>query len=1044
MAGALVAGATGQFTRSTNRTLSGVKEINRAQHAVTARTTTPAAVRAAAAPENSVEVPFTHDLGKAGTEVKNYTYINANDDNRKWQYGTANGYAACMVPNADTVDRNDDWLFTVPIHLTPGDYVVSFEVGMMGTGATAVEMDVALATEPTVEAAITVVSPTTQYTSKEFVKYEHNCAVAEDGYYYLGFHCTTAKDMKGTIKLANAGMRAGSVEPPVVADPPAAGELTWTLAPKGELKATIQYTAPTLTKAGKPLDEITKVEITSRWGVDKFTYENVAPGQVITIKDVEMYQGINNRFTGVAYVDDVAGEMVEHKSIWCGPDTPLAPTDVHLTVNPDYTTATLSWDAVPGIGEHGGYVDTENVIYYIFDAFGTYYDPALFTSTATTCTLNYASVAGQDFYAYQVTAGYGENYSLDCTSNIITAGTPDKLPKRESFGAGSYEDNWLGNTAVNGYMQYGTITDDYFASIFDPEDPDSPEPIASQDGDGGFYFWMPIENGASYGLISTRADISKATKPVLEFWYQGQGSLIEVYAGHEIGDMDNIATINLKDTPTEGWTLARIPLDSFKEMEAVMFELRFVAAHNDDEHTWSVPIDNICVRNLDDNDVRIVTFNGATKAKPGETVKYTAHIENLGTAAAAPTAVWTVDGKTVAADALAEIAPNTFADVELAYPIPFNAPATAEVTLDVQLEGDATADNSASATLAVNRASYATVNDLKATIDGSNVVLTWSHPTNEVAAPETVTEDFESEDYTPMSISGAGEWTVYDGDGQKTYNIFRELYNPFQTSPIGFQLFDNVVAQVPSTYTEDAAAYSGQRYMLAPSAQNAGNDNWLISPELSGNAQTVTFMAKSYTVAWPETIEIYYSTTDNAVASFTAEVTDFTGLTADGIVPEEWTLFTVNLPEGAKYFAIRHNSYDTLALFVDDVTYEAAPALPDDLAIMGYHVFRNGEAITSELYDGVLYTDVPLSSESPEGEYEFNYTVVPVYNHGAVAESNVASVTLNHSGVENVTADSTAPAVWYNLYGVRVAESSLTPGIYIRVAGNRADKITVK
>ena len=75
-------------------------------------------------PANTVEVPFTHDLGKGGTEVKNYTSINVNGDNRKWQYGTVNGYAACMVPNADNVDANDDWLITVPIHLPAGRYVL--------------------------------------------------------------------------------------------------------------------------------------------------------------------------------------------------------------------------------------------------------------------------------------------------------------------------------------------------------------------------------------------------------------------------------------------------------------------------------------------------------------------------------------------------------------------------------------------------------------------------------------------------------------------------------------------------------------------------------------------------------------------------------------------------------------------------------------------------------------------------------------------------------------------------------------------------------
>lgn len=1038
----LVAVAAGPLTRSTSRTNSGLKEINRQHHAVLPRVEVKKSAPAKAAPDNAVEIPFTHDLGKSGTEIKNYTEINANGDNRKWQYGSVNGYSACMVPNAENIDNNDDWLFTVPIHITPGDYIVSFEVGMMGSGATAVEMNVALATAPTVEAATMVVSPPTQYTAKDMTKYECNCKVTTEGYYYLGFHCTTAKSMKGTLKLANVGMRAGSVTPPVVVDPPAAGELTWTLAPKGELKATVKYTAPTLTKSGEPLTEITKVEITSRWGVDKFVYDDVTPGQVITIEDVEMYQGINNRFTGVAYIGDVAGEMIEYKSIWCGPDTPRAPENIVLTVNEDYKTATLKWDAVPEIGENGGYVDPEKVVYYIFDAFGSYYDPALGTTSKTTCQLDYNSVEYQDFYAYQVTAGVGEKYSLDGVSNIITAGTPDALPKTESFAAGNYDDMWLGNTVVKGYMQYGTITDEYFASMVDPE---IAEPLSSQDGDHGFYFWMPIEKDVAYGLISTRADISKAPNPVLDFYYQGQGSVIEVYAGHEIDEMDLVETVDLKANPTDKWTLARVPLNSIADKSGVMFEIRFVARDNDDEHIWSVPIDNIRVHNLDAADVRLVTLNAAQTAKPGDAVKLTAHIENVGTEPAAVTAVWASNSQTVSTEALPVIAPAAFADVEYVYEVPFNAPETLELSLTLELDGEATvADNSAVTSLTVKHAPFATVSDLDAVIDGSNVVLSWSHPEISEALPETVTEDFESDDYTPMSITGAGGWTVYDGDGVETYSIFRETNNPYQTQPMAFQLFDNILANVPNTYAEDAVASSGQRYMLAPSAQGVTNDNWLISPELSGNEQTVTFMAKSYTVSWPETLEIYYSTTDNSVDAFTSKVADFTGLAADGTVPEVWTLFTANLPAGAKYFAIHHDSYDSLALFVDDVTYEAAPSQPADLALNGYHLFCNGRRLTAELHPGVTYTHIPLGDDDPSGDYVLNYTVVPVYNHGVAVESNVATVTMSHSGIATVNADNSGKAVWYNLQGVRLNAGQLTPGVYIRVTGSTAEKVTVK
>nr|MDE5941958.1 hypothetical protein [Muribaculaceae bacterium] len=531
------------------------------------------------APANTVEVPFEHDMGKGGTEIKNYTSVNANDDNRKWQFGTVSGYSACMSPNADNIDENDDWLFTVPIHLPAGSYVLSFETGIMGTGAEGVRMDVKIGTAPSVEGMMAEVVPPTTYTEKSMTLYEYPCAIPEEGYYYLGFHCTTPKSLKGTLKLAKVGMKAGEIEAP--ADPPAAGTLTWTLAPKGELKATVTYTAPTKTKSGADLESISKVVITSRWEVDKYEFTDVTPGQVIE-QEVEMYAGYNNRFTGVAYVGETAGDKVEYKSIFCGPDTPLAPANVTLTPSADFTSATLSWDAVGEEGENGGYVDTENVTYYIFDAFGNYYDPAIaeVSGGATSYEIQFTDLEGQDFVAYQVTAGNGDYYSLDTSSNIAIVGTPAALPFTESFADGFYDGIWLIDQETTGMQQYGTLDDSYFASLFDPEDPDSPEPLTSHDGDNGFFYWLPVDKDAMFGLQSVRADISAAANPVLDIWYQGQGSMLDVMIAQGNGELSVARSIDLQENPTTGWTLCRMPLDDYKAAGTVNFEVRLRAVHN--------------------------------------------------------------------------------------------------------------------------------------------------------------------------------------------------------------------------------------------------------------------------------------------------------------------------------------------------------------------------------------------------------------------------------------------------------------------------------
>lgn len=1049
LATALSVSAQMPTLRATASTHGSTKQINIMGHKDFQRPTMRKTV--GEAPANTAEVPFTHDLGKGGTEVKNYTAIDANGDGRTWKFGSVNGYAACMPPNTADIDASDDWLITVPVHMTPGDYTLSFEVGMMGSGAVAVEFEAWLFSSPDLDGKLAEIAPTTRHTIKDLTPYEFTCAIPEEGYYYFGIHCTTAKADKGTMKLTNLGVKAGAATPPVKVDPPAAGILTYELAPKGELKATVTYVAPTKTKSGADLESISKVELTSRWNVDKFTFTDVQPGQTIT-QEVEMYAGINNRFSATAYVDETAGETVEIKNIFCGPDNPLPPTDVTLTVDPGYKSATLSWTAPGEVGERGGYVDPEKLTYYVFDAFGSYYDPALYTTDQTSVTIDYSSLEGQDFFAYQVTAGIDETYySLDVASDIIVAGAPAALPFRESFAGGLYDGIWcIDPESTGGSTQnWGTVSDEYFASLIDPDDPEAPTPLTSHDGDNGFYYWLPYDASAQFGLISVRTDISAAANPVLEFYVQGQGSLVEVLIASGTDSKLEVAkSVDLKENPTTGWTLVRVPLDAYKANGTVQFELRLSAIHNDDEHTWSVPIDNIRIRDLAPADIRIVTASLPSKAAPGDAVNVAAHIENLGTdTASAVSASLTVGGTAVATKQLDAIESGAFADVNFEYTVPLNAPAEFEMAIVINNANDVTpADNTVAATVTVRRPNFATVTDLKAAPDGlRNVELTWSEPVNESSVATTVSEDFESEEYTPMSISGCGGWTVYDGDGVKTYNVFRELNNPYQTQPIGFQLFNRVVAQVPDKYWTDAEPHSGDAFMLAPSSQSADNDNWLISPALSGSAQTVTFWAKSLMISWPESMEVYYSTTDNQPASFTSKVEISGEFINETNVPEVWTQYTVVLPEGATYFAIRHFSNDTLALLVDDVTYESQPEIPADLAIVGYHVFRNGTQITAEPVNSTTFTDSPLGTEDTDGTYNFFYTVVPIYNYGPVLESNRAEVSFECSGIEDVAIDALdRDAVVYTVSGIRMATSSLTEGIYILVEDNEARKVHLR
>ena len=64
-----------------------------------------------------------------------------------------------------------------------------------------------------------------------------------------------------------------------------------------------------------------------------------------------------------------------------------------------------------------------------------------------------------------------------------------------------------------------------------------------------------------------------------------------------------------------------------------------------------------------------------------------------------------------------------------------------------------------------------------------------------------------------------------------------------------------------------------------------------------------------------------------------------------------WALYTFELPEGTRYFAIHVISVNCYALFVDDITYEAASAV-----VEGYNVYRDGKLLASVVAPG--YTDI--------------------------------------------------------------------------------------
>ena len=231
-----------------------------------------------------------------------------------------------------------------------------------------------------------------------------------------------------------------------------------------------------------------------------------------------------------------------------------------------------------------------------------------------------------------------------------------------------------------------------------------------------------------------------------------------------------------------------------------------------------------------------------------------------------------------------------------------------------------------------NTVNRLTVNDQTQVITATSTTYTWATP-SPAAAPHreivatTVTESFEDTNVFPTFGLGGisatqhtgafGDWTIYDSTGARVYGPqYTTWTNQFE--PQAWMPFN-------STTVTSAPAHNGEYYMesICPIASAGAANSWLVSPVLSGNAQTIKFWARIFSSSYtPETFEVLYSTTDIDRTDFANSVSSFTVAQSLSSSTTTWTEYSVDLPEGAKYFAIRHTSNDMYGLMVDDVTYE--------------------------------------------------------------------------------------------------------------------------
>lgn len=895
-----------------------------------------------------------------------FTVVDANKDGST--FTSVDGWGLGMVRYEPNKDNNaDDWLITPPIILEPGR-VYGLRMRVKSDRPEYLdEMEVKLGTDTLPQHFFKDLMPRKTLSGSYIPMEHHHFTVDKEQEYTIGLHEVT----QAGLLYASVVDKISVIEEALFGAPGAVADLKGIAGSKGEKTVEISFNAPSLTADGELLKAIDRIEIKKDDNVIA-DISDVMPGQMIKYKDKDAQEG-DNVYTVLAYNDKGRG-LESDCYVVAGNDIPLEPQNAVIDDKLD-GTAIISWDPSPEIGQNGGYVDPESLVYdvirrdvYYDDYYTLVIDDVVLASNisdrAATVELPEAEEGQmrifQNFFVQAVNTKKPEMASPKATVDYILIGKEYNIPFIEGF-ASSEDDGykWVSKDAT--YYSW------YRASGL------------SSDGDGHCAAFSPFNPGDEAHYSTWKINIDDASDPKLIFRYYaipGADMKLDVHvACHNArqGEEDVVWSVDYTtDQNPEGWIPVAIDLKPY--IGHGYLQVDFHAASSD--LMYPVAIDDVAVR-----DVKQIDLRGKLCVLPqyviaGDELQMTAVFENYGTQPVQSYKVnlYVNDKLFDSVDFDYNLEPNIFDNIS--FKIPTSVTDTKlDIHAEIVCDGDMDEANNATPHYVVEliRPQYVTIDDLSAEATDKGVVLNWSAPSNDGSL--TITDSFEN--YPVYSTGDMGHWTLLDRDETPTYGFdlsvgsFPGMGQPFAYMVFSTEEFGLDREQFPGYY-----AHTGDNFLACFGSQIPGqsNDDWLISPLLSGLPHKISFFSKAWTSEeGDEEIEVLYSLSDMKPESFvkigeTIKVSDL-----------EWGKYEIDIPQGANYFAIRCVSTNKFILMLDDITYQ-----PGIYPIRNYKVYRNKEfiAMTQDSY----YEDVTPF----EGTNEYNVSVV--YDRGESDLSNTASV----------------------------------------------------
>lgn len=935
----------------------------------------------------TVSLPYTQDFS-AENSFDGLTIINANDDNRQW---TLKDGKAWLQYNGQ--NNSDDWLVLPAMSMSKDKaYTVKFDAWAHQGNFFPERIEVKYGNSPTAEAMTVSVLEPTVLTNKEDEPVHFECVIQpeNDGIYYIGFHGISDKDQDGVF-LDNIEVSEKSLSVP--SEP---ADFTVTADPLGSNKATISLTAPSTDLSGNSITALTKVEIL-RGETLIHTFENPAPGEHLEYVDTEASRGLTT-YTAVAYTADGRGSEA-FKTLFVGINTPAPVPSVTVTESESKPgQVTLSWE-VPTVDVDGNPINTDLITYEVVERNGIYSQTVIKSGIKATSYTYQAVPAGepQQFKQWGVYSYTDNGTKHDTRTDLKAIGKPYDAPFAESFAGG--ETSSITDSKIDGVeTAWTTFTDEARLGA------------TAQDGDNGFSGFVTEDQGDFALLTMGKISLKDVIDPGLSFYiYNPSGLMGGIEDMFEVDIFTNNEWIPfyelvLKDLPLENaWNHIILPLDAYAG-KTVQF--RFLAGT---VNGGLILVDNISVGRLFKKNIGATAVRVPAQVSPDVPFSVKVTVENFGTEVFGDdyTVTLSRNGKEIAT--LPGVAVGVAGESEITFTDKVNVAMDEHIYYTATVNSDSDenpADNgSRTATATLVYSVLPAPQMLETSVDGNTVTLTWQAPDMTELDRITVTESFElAESWAIDNVEG---WTFIDGDGAETYSLQGYTY-PGKNARMAYQVFDNAVEPFAGETGFDAV--TGSKFLASFCSKAGKNDDWAISPELSGAAQTITLSASSFDsgfYSYLESFEILYSTSGTAVA-------DFTLVEKVDEVPATWTDYSFNLPEGAKYFAIRCTSDNKYIFMVDDVTFSPKKQIDSD-SFAGYNVYRDGERLNPAPVKALTYVDENVD----KGDY--TYLVTAVYGSEESGISNLATAFVAVASIDSIVVDPDGKTEIYDLMGRRLS-----------------------